>query len=67
MIDAQKANIVYMSSKILVGTVVIGLMCCSLLYSGYVKKNSLELEARVSADWVKDAVMYEVYLRSFSI
>ncbi len=66
MIDAQKAKMVSMNTKILIGTVVFGLMCCPFLYLGCVKKNYSELDARVSADWVKDAVIYEVYLRSFS-
>jgi glycosidase len=66
MIDAQEARGAPMSNKILIGTIVIGLMCCPFLYSGCVKKNYSELDARTSADWVKDAVMYEVYLRSFS-
>lgn len=55
-----------MSNKILIGTIIIGLMCYPFLYSGCVKKNYSELDARMSADWVKDAVIYEVYLRSFS-
>ena len=66
MIDAQKAKMASMGTKILIGTIVIGLLCCPFLYSGCVKKNYSELDARTSADWVKDAVMYEVYLRSFS-
>jgi cyclomaltodextrinase len=66
MIDAQEARRVQMSSKIMIGTIVIGLMCCTFSYSGCVRKNYSELDARTSADWVKDAVIYEVYLRSFS-
>jgi hypothetical protein len=56
-----------MSTQILKGTVVSDLMCRSNVYSGCVKKKYIELEARVSTDRVKDAVMYKVYLPSFSI
>jgi 1,4-alpha-glucan branching enzyme len=66
MTDAQETGCVHMSNKILIGTVVFGLMGCLFVYSGCMKKNYSELDARKSVDWVKDAVVYEVYLRSFS-
>jgi cyclomaltodextrinase / maltogenic alpha-amylase / neopullulanase len=55
-----------MNSRILFGIFIIGLLCSLLLYSGCVKKKYSDLDARASADWIKDAVIYEVYLRSFS-
>jgi cyclomaltodextrinase / maltogenic alpha-amylase / neopullulanase len=55
-----------MSNKILIGSVVIVLLFCPFLYSGCVKKNYSALNARASADWVKEAVIYEVYLHLFS-
>jgi glycosidase len=66
MIDAQGARRVQVNKKILTGIIVFGLTCCLFLSPGCVKKNHSELDARASAEWIKDAVLYEVYLRSFS-
>jgi len=41
-------------------------VCNSFSYFGCTKKNFNDLQARPSAEWVKNAVIYEVNLRSFS-
>ena len=66
MIDIQKLKMLSMNTDNLIAPVVFGLMCCLFLYSGCAEKKYSELDARTSAEWVKDAVLYEVNLRSFS-
>lgn len=42
-------------------------VCSSFSYFGCAKKNIHDMHARPSAEWVKNAVIYEVNLRSFSM
>ena len=40
-------------------------VCCSIYNSGCTQKKFNDLNARRSAEWVRDAVIYEINLRSF--
>ena len=41
-------------------------VCCSVFYFGCTIKKYGDLNARLSADWVKNAVVYEINLHSYS-
>ncbi len=55
-----------MLDRFLIIAIVAAFICCCSSYFGCTNKNHSDADARISADWVKDAVIYEVYLRSFS-
>ncbi len=55
-----------MSNEITISTITVSLICCLFLIFGCEKKNYSVLDARISSDWIKDAVIYEVNLHSFS-
>jgi cyclomaltodextrinase / maltogenic alpha-amylase / neopullulanase len=66
MIVELKTRNAQMSSKFLICSIAIGLVFYSFLFFGCAEKNLSEMDARTSAEWVKDAVIYEVNLHSFS-
>ncbi len=66
MIIVKDSKRVQISGIILLCNIAVGSMICSFLIYGCAKKNYSELDARLSADWVQDAVIYEVNLHSFS-
>ncbi len=55
-----------MNKRFLGAVICTALFCCSLLYNGCAKKKYAEQDARPSAVWVQEAVIYQVYLPSFS-
>ena len=55
-----------MNKRFLINATVIVFVCSSISYFGCTKKKYNDLNARLSADWVKSAIIYEVDLRSFS-
>ncbi len=55
-----------MSKRFLITTAVIIFLCSSIPYFGCTKQNYNDLNARLSAGWVKNAVIYEINLRSIS-
>jgi len=54
------------NKRFLINATVIVFACSSISYFGCTKKKYNDLNARLSADWVKTAIIYEVDLRSFS-
>jgi glycosidase len=54
------------NKRFLINATVIVFVCSSISYFGCTKKKYNDLNARLSADWVKSAIIYEVSLRSFS-
>lgn len=55
-----------MNKSIFIATAVIMFLCCSIFYFSCDKKEYHDLNARLSPEWVKNAVIYEINLRSIS-
>jgi cyclomaltodextrinase / maltogenic alpha-amylase / neopullulanase len=66
MISEFEARSAKMSNNILICPIAVGLMFYSFLFFGCAEKNFSGIDARTSAEWVKDAVIYQVNLHSFS-
>jgi cyclomaltodextrinase / maltogenic alpha-amylase / neopullulanase len=49
-----------------IGAILIACICSALCFPGCAKKKYIEMKARPSAEWVKNAIIYQVSLRSFS-
>ncbi|MGD1045946.1 MAG: alpha-amylase family glycosyl hydrolase [Bacteroidota bacterium] len=55
-----------MNKRFLITTTVVVFVYCSIHYFGCTKIKYNDLNARISTEWVKNAVIYEINLRSFS-
>ncbi len=64
--NLRRIKKVFVDKKFLFSTIIIVFVCSSISYFGCTKKKFSELDARLSADWVKNAIIYEVDLHSFS-
>ena len=55
-----------MGKSSFISTVIIAFVCCSIFHFGCTKKKYTDLKARQSPEWIKNAVITEINLRSFS-